>query len=153
MESAARSATGRPKKASRARARTNGPPSPTDGDKAGAMQAPRASASTNRVGAGTAASPNAGTSVTAGVARAIPRAQARGSTPIWSKTAPSASMRLGGGGKGAMAIDAGAEGALTVTRLPRTAYGFGYFHSRLRDGTNQLHLRLEDGGLVCPRGG
>src|SRR5258706_11803523 len=115
---------------------TNGAPlaSPPS---AGAMHAPSESPSTSRVCTGTAPSPKAGTKVTAGVARAMPSAQARGSIPLAATTAPRASSRLGDGWTGTMAIDAGAEGALTVAR-PEDQHGLGYFHSRIRYGTSHL---------------
>src|SRR6187549_1364608 len=120
MALAASSATGKPTSASRASATSSGPPGATLADSAGARQNPRASPSATRAGGGTPASPKAGTKVTAGIARAKPSAQARGSTPLAANAAVSASSRLTGGGSDSIVIDAGARGALTVAP-PRMA--------------------------------
>src|SRR6478752_7347122 len=152
MASAPSTATGKPTSASRLIATKRGPGLLAVSDSAGAMHKPSESPRTRRVGTGTAESPKAGIRVTAGVARARPSAQARGSTPLSAKTASQTSARLSGACKGAMAIDAGARCALTVARPHRYRDGFRYFHSWLRDGTGQLQLRLEDGRALRARG-
>src|SRR5262245_28950396 len=100
-----------------------GPPASTRLASAGATHAPNASPSTRRMGGGTAASPKAGTSVTVGIAREKPSAHARGSTPAAVNAPARASSTLGGAENGAMAIDAGAWGALTIPRPKGLAYG------------------------------